>query len=44
MTVKERATTIAYADMLAVCELMQRMTRVWRDFMRGQTDFGDGAV
>jgi hypothetical protein len=70
MTVKERATTIAYADMLAVCELMQHISRVgwdflpadlkaslvkaesclddakskFSEFMRGQTDFVDGAV
>ena len=70
MTVKERETAIAYADLLAVCELMQHMIRVgwdfmpadlkasvvkaesclddakskFSEFMRGQTDFGDGAV
>ena len=70
MTVKERETAIAYANILTVCELMQHMIRVgwdflpaelkagvvkaesclddakskFSEFMRGQTDFGDGAV
>ena len=33
MTAKERATTIAYADLLAVCELMQHISRVGWDFL-----------